>query len=42
MAGGGICVATGKSLVGVFFKPGLEVSCSIMSEADNWLSAVIV
>lgn len=42
MAGGEICVATGKTLVGVFFKPGLEVSCSIISEADNWLSAVIV
>lgn len=30
-----ICVATGKSLVGVFFRPGLGVSCSIMSGADN-------
>lgn len=37
-----ICVATGKSLVGVFFRPGLGVSCSIMSEVNNWLLAVIV
>lgn len=30
-----VCMATGKSLVGVFFRPGLGESCSIMSEADN-------
>ena len=42
MTRGEICVATGKSFVGVFFRPGLEVSCPIMSEADNWLSAAIV
>ena len=29
-------------LVDVLFRLELEESCSIMSEADNWLSAAIV